>query len=201
MGDPVTWAVILAGTGTALAVAGAANSAAAATAGGKAQQSAAQYQAQVARNEATIANQNAGYALQAGDVAANNVSMKGRARLGAVKAAQSANGVDINTGSAVAVRAGDAEGSRLDALTTRHQAELEAYGYRTNATSKQAQAGLYDKEAAYAPVAARYQAVGGLLSTASSLAFKWSGTAGGMGSSGGGGAGDFPLDAFGRPED
>ncbi|MEI6282426.1 MAG: hypothetical protein WCP82_06890 [Alphaproteobacteria bacterium] len=147
---------------------------------GQAQNDASQYQAQVARNNAQIANDNADYVLRAGETDMATQNLKGRAHLGAVKAAQAANGVDVNTGSAVDVRAGEATGARQDVLTTQNNAILKAYGYRSQAANDLAQAGLDERTGAAALKGAQISASGSglaqagtLLSGVSSLASKW----------------------------
>jgi hypothetical protein len=155
-------------------VAGAGISAAGTLESGAATANAANFSAQVAQNNATIANQNATYATAAGQAAAAAKGMAGAAAGGKVKAAQAANGVDVNTGSAVAVQEGQRETSKLDTETVLNNAELQAYGYRSQATGFQAQAGLESEEAAQAPIGADIGAAGGLLSGASGTAFKWS---------------------------
>lgn len=167
--DPITLGIIA----TTAAIGSAGISAAGSVAQGKAQSNAARYQAQVAKNNATIMEQNATYATQAGQAAALNESQKGAVRLASTKARQAANGIDINTGSAVAVRAGEAETGRLDTLTTAHNALITAYGYRTQATNDTAQAGLDEATARNAKLAGYLDAGAGLLGNASSLAGKW----------------------------
>jgi hypothetical protein len=98
------------------------------------------YSAQVARNNATIASQNAQYAREAGQEQATIESMKGAAQLGKIKAAQAASGIDVNTGSAVDVQAGQREENQLDTETVLNNAELSAYGYTTQAQNYQTQA-------------------------------------------------------------
>lgn len=218
MAPVLPWAVLaLSAVGTGLAVKGMIDQSHAAKQQGVAavEQAAAQtdmsqYQAQVARNNATSAKNNATYAMQVGEVDATTEGLKGRSRLGAIKAAQAANGLDVNTGSAVDVRAGEAAAARQDVLTTRSNAALKAYGYRTDAANFEAQAGLHDREALYATKAgeinkkaADTNAKATLLGGASGLAFKWSSA---LDNFGGGGAspgstGGLPLDSFGRPED
>lgn len=146
---------------------------------GKANARAANYSAQVSRNNATIADQNAAYATQAGSEAATAESLKGGARIARIKTAQAANGLDVNSGSAVDVRAGQAETNKLDTLTTQHNALLQAYGYKTQATGDTAQAGLYQQQANEAPTAAGLGAAGTLLGNASSLGFRWAQMQGG----------------------
>ena len=52
----------------------------------------------VARNNAAIAQQNANYARQAAAVKSGQVDQKTAAMVGAVRAAQAANGLDVNSG-------------------------------------------------------------------------------------------------------
>lgn len=141
---------------------------------GQATANAANYQATVARNNAIIAGQNADYAERAGQVQAATQSMKGAATGGRIKVQQAASGVDVNSGSSAAVQGGQREVSKLDTETVLNNADLQAYGYRANATNFQAQAGLDTMEAEQAPIGADLAAGGGLLSSASGLGFKWS---------------------------
>lgn len=169
MADPVTWMAI-ASVGT---LAGAAISASGKMQQANAQADASRYQAQIAQNNAATYENNARYAEQAGMVRAINQSMKGRSKIGSIKAAQAANGVDVNSGSALDVRVGEARTQREEALTVQHDAELQAYGYRTQAENERASAGLYEKKARAATAGAALDAAGGLLGSASSLGFKW----------------------------
>jgi hypothetical protein len=146
--------------------------------GGIAQGNAASYQAQVAKNNAIVENQKAEYATQAGEAQAAATSLKGAAAGGKVKAAQAANNIDVNTGSAVDVQASQRELSKLDTETVLNNAELQAYGYRTQAVSDTATAGLEEAEAEQAPIGGYISAGGNLLSSASSIGFKWGGAGG-----------------------
>jgi hypothetical protein len=141
---------------------------------GQAQAAAANYQAQVQRNNAIIAEQNAQYAEKAGQVQAGTQSLKSAAAGGKIKAAQAASGVDVNTGSAVDVQEAQREGGKLDTETVLSNAELQAYGYRSQGANFQAEAGLEQMEAEQAPIGADLAAGGQLLSGASGLGFKWS---------------------------
>jgi hypothetical protein len=75
--------------------------------------------------------------------------------------------------SAVNVQKSSAETGQLDSETVLNNAELQAYGYRVNATSEEAQSGLLEQEAEEAPIGAALSAGGGLLSSASSIGFKF----------------------------
>ena len=177
--------------GAGASVAGGLKGAQGARAGGEASAQAAQYQAQVARNNATIANQNADAEVQAGQQRTQTQALKGAATGGRIKAAQAANNVDVNTGSAVDVQVSQREQAKLDSETELHNSQLQAYGYRTQATNFNAEAGLKDQQAMYARQGgdisgdAALLATGGtLLSKASSLPFKWSSGDGGLGGNG-----------------
>lgn len=141
--------------------------------GGIAQGNAASYQAQVAANNAIIARQNAQYAEEAGMQQAMATSLQGASTLGKVKAAQAANNIDVNTGSAVRVQQSQRELNALNAATALSNAELSAYGYRAAATGYQAQAGLEQMQAEAAPIGGLIGGAGNLLSNASSIGFKW----------------------------
>jgi hypothetical protein len=157
-----------------------------------AQKKAAEYQSQVAQNNAQLASQQANQTMAAGDQAAANEGLKARAQVGAIKAAQGASNVDVNTGSALDTRASAAELGELNAMTVRSNASKQAYGYQTNATSDLAQAGLYKMQAQQAPTAGLLNASGSLLSSASGVANqyqRWSLAGGGFGGSNTGGGG------------
>jgi len=132
------------------------------------------YSAQVARNNAKIAQQSAQYSAEAGNVQAQNESLKNAQIAGELKASQAANNVDVNSGSALAVQAGQQAAGELDTQTVLHNALLQAYGYQQQAANYKAQAGQ-DVTAGFE------QAGGSLLSNASSLGLKWSGRAPGPG--------------------
>lgn len=159
----------------AAGVIGAGVSAVGAVEQGQATANAANYQAQVAANNATIAQQNAAYATAAGIEQAGATSLKGAANLGRVKTSQAANNVDVNSGSALNVQTSAREQEKLDTETVLNNAELQAYGYRAQATGFTAQSGLEQLTAAQAPIGADIGAAGSLLSNASGLGFKWSG--------------------------
>ena len=165
----------------AAGILGAGVSAVGAIEGGTATANAANYSAQVAQNNAKIARDNAAYAEQAGNVAATTQGLKGAAIAGKIKAGQAAAGVDVNTGSAKEVQAGQREVSQLDTETVLNNADLSAYGYRTAATSDTAQAELDTATAEQAPIAADLSAGGGLLSSLSGVGSKWSSGGGGLG--------------------
>jgi len=164
MADPITLATI----GIITGIAGAGVSAAGQYGSLQAQSANAAYQAQVAANNAKIALQNQGMDIASGEVQAGNQGLQTRAMVGATKAGQGASGVDVNTGSTVAVRQGEAELGALDALTIRSNASKKGYADLVQATGFQAESGLLTQESQQASDAAPWAATGSLLSGASS---------------------------------
>ena len=136
---------------------------------GQARSQAAAYQAQVAANNAEIARRNATMDIQSGETAAVNQGLKTAQRVGQEKATQGASGLDVNSGSAVAVRAGTAQVGMLDALTIRSNAAKKAYGEQVQATSDTAQSQLLSAESSQAATAGEIGAAGTLLSGASTV--------------------------------
>jgi hypothetical protein len=135
----------------------------------------ANYQAQVAENNRQIALQNRNYAIQAGETATTTQGLKERSQAGATTAGLAASGLDVNTGSARAVRTSQAEIGEQNVEQTSANALLTAYGYQTQATGYEAEATL-EKAAAPRDIAAGYLGgLGTLASGASTLGFKWSG--------------------------
>lgn len=157
--------------------------------GGLATAGQANYNARVAKNNATIANQNAVYSEEAGEAKTQAQGQKEAGQLGAIKTGLAANGVDVNSGSALDVQTGQRATGALDEQTIANNTELEAYGYRSQATGYEATAKLDSAEAAEAPIGAALGATGtllgnpsvdsGLLGAANSLSTKWSGGLGG----------------------
>ena len=150
------------------AVVGTVLSAVGTVASGIAQSNAASYRAAVDRNNAVTAQQNATYAREAGAVQEQIAGRKAAAQLGAVRSGIAANNVDVNTGSALDVQKGEREAGALSEETVAHNALLQAYGYETQATGFQAEAGLQEGQAG-AAVPGSLLAAGGKLATDYSL--------------------------------
>ena len=130
---------------------------------GAATANAANYNAQVARRRRHHRQPVCDFAEEAGNAQASIVGMKSAAASGRIKAGQAANGVDVNSGSAVAVQSGQRKAGLLDAETVANNAELQAYGYRSQATGYTAQAGLETLQAEQAPIGAELSAAGRVL--------------------------------------
>lgn len=134
---------------------------------------AAKYNAEVEAQNAKIAKQNAAWAGQAGEQQAAVEEQKTRGRVGAIVAAEAANNIDVNSGSAVDVRSSAKELGELDALTVRSNAAKEAYGDVTQSWSHEAQSNLDKQNAAAASEAGMIGAAGSLLGGVAQGANEW----------------------------
>ena len=153
----------------ALAIAGPLIGATGALVQGAATQNASDYQAQVAQNNAVTAGYNAGLATQSGEVQAENKSRQGAEKQASIKASTAANGVDVNSGSAVTTQEGAREVANTDTETVKHNALLQAYGYRTQQTGFQAQSQLDTQQGQDASIGSYFGAAGSLVGNASSF--------------------------------
>lgn len=131
---------------------------------------ASKFNEQVAANNAQIALQNANWASQAGEQQAAAAQQKTRATVGAIKTAQAASGVDVNTGSAVDVRSSAASLGELDAINIRSNAARQAYGYQTSSASETAKSQLDQYTAQNDVTAGQLNAAGTIIGGAGSAA-------------------------------
>lgn len=159
--------------------------------GGQSTNQADLYKAQVAENNAIAYDQMATRVVQGGEVASDVAGLRTAAAVGDTKAKQAANGVDVNTGSAVDVRAGVAQAGRINQMTTLSNAQLQGYGYRVKAAQERAQAQLYRSEGAGATQGAGLDAAGSIFGAASKLPFGWLNNIGGGGGGGQAPSGDY----------
>lgn len=157
---------IASGAGAVMGAVGALDSA-------EANASASMYQAGVARNNQTIADQNAAYALQAGRVAEQNQRQRTKQTVGMQRAQMAANGIDIGSGSAANLQADTAAVGELDALTVRNNALRQAINYRQQGADFGANAGFLDDRAGYARDAGTLGAINSIVGGAASVSDKW----------------------------
>jgi hypothetical protein len=137
--------------------------------GGISNQNAANAQSQIAANNATIAASNAHRASMAGNAQAEQQGLKARYQVGSTKAIQGASGIDVNTGSAAAVRGSEARIGMLDALNIRSKAAQQAYGYQLQGQQDIEQSKLDRAQAKAAIPEAIIGSVGGAAKTGSSM--------------------------------
>lgn len=133
---------------------------------GAAQYESGQYNAQVARNNQSIANNNAQWAVDRGNVEEGISRERTAQMIGSERAGYGANGVDVNTGSASRVQSDTARIGAMDAQTIAQNAQRSAWGYRAQGGSFGAQAQLDQMEGDQAGMASL---VGGV----SNFASKW----------------------------
>lgn len=89
-----------------------------------------------------FADISAGDAITRGEKNAQLERQKTRQQIGAQRAAAGASGVDVNYGSAADVQADTAGQGAMNELTIRNNAWREAWGYKTQAISAGASAGM-----------------------------------------------------------
>lgn len=131
------------------------------------------YQAGVARLNAQIAQQNSAYALQIGEQQAQGVGLQGGQRMGQIKAAQAASGLDVNSGTAVDVRASQKEWTGIQTAAVRSSAAKTAYNYQVQSVQFGAQAQLDTLAGQNARSAGMIGAASSIVGTASSVSSEW----------------------------
>lgn len=151
-GEAITWgtsagmaaeyATGLAGVGTAASYLGTGIQALGALQKGQASSQAAKYNSQLAERNAQIADQNESWAIQEGEQNTEQKEMQTRATVGSIRSAQSANGIDVNSGSNLDVQSSAARLGELDALNIRADAARKAYGYATDSANQKAKSNL-----------------------------------------------------------
>lgn len=153
------------------------------------------YKAAVALLNKQINEQNARWALDAGEIKSVESGLKSRQEIANTKVAQSASGLDINSGSAEAVRDTQTEVAQFDQNVIRWDAKKTSVGYSMKAKADQLQA---DADLAAADSAEKAGKVGMLtsfLNAGGSVASKWlQGNTIGIFGGGGGGRETMGLD-------
>lgn len=133
---------VLAGAVIVSAVAAAGTAAYSAESSAAAQSQADAYNAQVASNNAAIANQNATASLAAGATQQEEQAVQTRAQVGGELSAQSASGLEVDSGTNVAVRSSAAELGQMSNMNIQYNAARQALGYQADASNEAAQSQL-----------------------------------------------------------
>lgn len=157
------------------AVAGGAVSAMGASKTAEANAQSANYQAAVARNNQILAGRYADLSTERGLVQSEFSNLQTRQKLGTARAGFAAQGVDVNSGSPLAVRQSIAEVGELDAQIIRQKAAEEAFGYKVKGGDFAAEAELDKMKASNAITAGNFNVASSILGTASSVSGKWAG--------------------------
>lgn len=121
---------------------------------------------QQARYAASLAREGAANTRAAGQYEESAIKGKTTRLVAEQKVAQAANGIDVNSGSAVAVRDATQDVGDLDAAMVHFNAMREAFGL-------DAQAALYKKAGTNSLIKGALGATSSFLSGASSLSDKW----------------------------
>lgn len=100
------------------------------------------YKAGVATLNKQIMDRNAEYATAVGEVKAQQSGMATRFQIAQTRATQAASGLDINRGSAAAVRESEAEIGDFEQATIRSDSAREAYGYKVEGLNYEAESDL-----------------------------------------------------------
>ena len=140
---------------------------------GQASSAAAKYNAQVAAQNAQLATQQATWAGAAGEAQVGQQSAKTRADVGAIMAAQAANNISVNQGSAVDVRSSASSLGELSAINIRSTATRQAYGLETQATSETGKSQLDTYQAEQDQLAGEVGGGSTLIGGASSAAYNY----------------------------
>jgi hypothetical protein len=140
---------------------------------GQATQQAYNYKAQVAKINADINRQNAGWARDKGETEATQYGIKAAQQRGAIKAAQGASNIAVNSGSAVEVRRSQEKIKDIDMAQIRSNAAKIAYDYETKAYMDENQATLDKFAGENASDAGHIAALSSIIGTASTVSSKW----------------------------
>jgi hypothetical protein len=130
------------------------------------EQGAGAYQAQVARNNQTIANDNADLATFKGTQAVGISREKTAQMVGMDRAGSGANGVDVNSGSALRTQMDTARIGAMDAQTIQANAARSAWGYKVQAQD-------FGQEAVLDRAKGNQAAIASLIGGGANFADKW----------------------------
>lgn len=159
----------------AATVIGGGMSAVGAAQGGAASKASYTYQSQVAANNKIIADRNAEYAIAAGETEAQMMGMKTKAQIGQTLATQGAKGLDVNSGSPLAVRESEAEIGSFNEMMIRHNAGRQAYGAKIEGMNAENQGRVATAAGNQASRAGQIGALSSIVGSAASVSSKWLG--------------------------
>jgi hypothetical protein len=132
----------------------------------------ASYSAQVAANNAKIQAQNSAQTNAAGNVAAQQQLMRTGEMIGQQKAAQGANGVDVNVGSTAGLRDSTQRVGDLDAALVQYNARMQARSQMMQSNADRAQSSLDRMSGDNALLSGLFKSGSSFLTSQSSLGAK-----------------------------
>lgn len=124
------------------------------------------YQQQIANNNAVAAEYQAEGAIEKGNLEAKQARLRAGQEKGSARTALAANGLDVDFGTAVDLQGDILAAGEQDAQQLKHNAALDAWGFRNQASNSRANGTL-------ARTSGNNQAASSLLTGASSVASKW----------------------------
>lgn len=131
------------------------------------------YQAGVAEVNKQIAMQNADFARRQGEISAMQSGLKSGQQFGAIRAAQGASGLAINSGSNAEVQKSQRMIGKMDSDMIRSNAAKTAYDYQVQGDNFGHQAVLNRMGASNAEAEGRINVAGSYIGMASSVANRW----------------------------
>lgn len=140
---------------------------------GQAQKAQAEYQADVAQVNADISNMQARESIRQGEIEEKQFRQQVIQMQGQQVAGYGSSGVQLESGSPLAVLTDSAGQAEMDAQIIRSNAKKEAWGHRVGAQNSMAQAGLSSMQARNASTTGVLSAGASLMSGASSVSNKW----------------------------
>lgn len=141
--------------------------------GGKAQSAMYNYQSGLALQRAQIQEQNAKYAIAAGETNALEAGTRGKEIVGQIKAGQGASNVNVNAGSSRDVRASQTWATQFDESAIRTNAARRAYGHEVEAAMDVSQASSYSAAAKTSTTASYLGAAADLVGAGGKVASQW----------------------------
>jgi hypothetical protein len=166
-------ATALGAVGIGATLAGGITSAIGAEKSGAAQQQSYNYQAGVAQLNSQIDLQNADYARGQGETQAMQYGLKAGQQQAQIKNQQAASGLDVNSGSAVAVQQSQKLITGIDTAQIRSNAAKVAYDYDVKSTMDLNQSTLDVMAGQNAKTAGDISAASSILGTVGSVSSKW----------------------------
>lgn len=131
------------------------------------------YKAAVAQANAAVAETNKKLTLEEGAVQEQIVGLRGAQEMGALKTAQAAGGLRLDTGTQADVRKSQFAQIKEDEALTDYQAQKKAYGFAVEAANFQNEAQMDTMAAANVKKAATFDMASSILGGATGVADKW----------------------------
>lgn len=138
-----------------------------------AQATASTYKAGVALLNRQINLQNANWALESGEVQGMESGLRARSQIGQTKVVQAASSLDVNSGTAKAVRDTQTDVASYDQNVIKFDAAKTAYGYESKATMDEAQSHLDTMAADTELEAGKINMLTSFINAGSSVSSKW----------------------------